>query len=399
VTSIPLNFWSDSDRKAIREQLGRILGSAPFLQSRRRQRFLEYIIDETLAGRGGRLKGYTIGLEVFARPATFDPVADPIVRIEAVRLREKLRQYYTSVGRSDPIRISLPKGTYTPQIAFRQATEFSAWLERESNRANGARFGSSSAALMGLYGTRDIDSHNELLAGLKRFWVYTREACGQAQQHFAQAIDLDREHATAHAWLARTHIWQFCMNWCPDAASGILTAGEHARRAVELDDKLPLAHSILGKIHLYQKDSENAVIEGYRACALDPISAEAKMFLSFILAATGHGSAALSTIETAMLLQPHPSSYYFETLGLCHFARGDYDRAISAFLSGIELNPSYMPARYELAITYGVCGRVDEAQAEASIVKADWPDVAADFFVEPRLADIYLRGKQVAGLA
>ncbi len=118
---IPLNCWSESDQKAIREQLDRIVSSGPFLQSRRRQRFLEYLVNETLAGRGERLKGRNIALEVFSRPETFDPVADPLVRIEAARLREKLNQYYEGAGRSDPIRIDLPKGTYTPHIELRQA--------------------------------------------------------------------------------------------------------------------------------------------------------------------------------------------------------------------------------------------------------------------------------------
>ena len=119
MTAISLNCWSESDQKAIREQLVRILNSGPFHQSQRRQRFLEYLVNETLAGRGERLKAYNVALEVFDRPETFDPVTDPLVRIEAARLREKLREYYGTDGQSDPIHIDLPKGTYTPQIEFR----------------------------------------------------------------------------------------------------------------------------------------------------------------------------------------------------------------------------------------------------------------------------------------
>ena len=81
-----------------------------------RQRFLKYIVNETLAGRSDRLTGYNLALEVFGRPETFDPAVDPLVRIEAARLREKLREYYGAEGQNDPIRIDLPKGTYTPQI-------------------------------------------------------------------------------------------------------------------------------------------------------------------------------------------------------------------------------------------------------------------------------------------
>jgi TolB-like protein/tetratricopeptide (TPR) repeat protein len=119
VTAISLNCWSESDQKAIREQLVRILNSGPFHQSQRRQRFLEYLVNEALAGRGERLKAYNVALEVFERPETFDPITDPLVRIEAARLRDKLREYYGTDGQSDPIHIDLPKGTYTPQIEFR----------------------------------------------------------------------------------------------------------------------------------------------------------------------------------------------------------------------------------------------------------------------------------------
>ena len=114
---IPRVRWNVTDRKAIREQLDRILRSGAFQKSRRRQTFLEYIVEETLAGRS--VKGYDVGLGVFGRPETFDPAVDPVVRVEAGRLREKLREYYEVEGQGDPIRVVLPKGTYTPQIEFR----------------------------------------------------------------------------------------------------------------------------------------------------------------------------------------------------------------------------------------------------------------------------------------
>jgi TolB-like protein len=130
VTAGSLSRWSESDQRAIREELDRIVHSGPFQQSHRRQRFLEYLVNETLAGRSDRLKGYNVALEVFDRPETFDPIVDPVVRIEAARLREKLREYYEADGQSDPIRIELPKGTYTPQIEFRQAASPNPWPDR-----------------------------------------------------------------------------------------------------------------------------------------------------------------------------------------------------------------------------------------------------------------------------
>jgi TolB-like protein len=121
VTVVTFNGWSESDQKAIREQLDRILNSGPFHQAPRRRRFLEYIVNEALAGRGERLKGYNVALAVFDRAETFDANIDPIVRLEAARLRDRLREYYEADGRDDLVRIELPKGTYTPRIEFRPA--------------------------------------------------------------------------------------------------------------------------------------------------------------------------------------------------------------------------------------------------------------------------------------
>jgi TolB-like protein/tetratricopeptide (TPR) repeat protein len=133
VAAIEPKEWSESDQKAIREQLVRILNSGPFHQAQRRQRFLEYIVNEALAGRGERLKGYNIAQAVFDRAETFDSNIDPIVRLEAGRLRDRLREYYDGDGQGDPIRISLPKGTYTPHIVFRRTPTLDPRPDRAAN--------------------------------------------------------------------------------------------------------------------------------------------------------------------------------------------------------------------------------------------------------------------------
>jgi TolB-like protein len=98
------------------EQLGRILASKAFRQSDRLKRFLTFIVEETIAGRGEGLKEYIVGVEVFGKPDTFDPRNDPIVRVQARRLRSHLAQYYGGEGQDDPLVIELPKGGYAPAI-------------------------------------------------------------------------------------------------------------------------------------------------------------------------------------------------------------------------------------------------------------------------------------------
>ncbi len=104
----------------IREALDRVLGSPEFDASARGRRFLQFIVEETLAGRADRLKGLTIAIDVFGRDATFDPRHDPVVRIEAAKLRRRLERYYLTAGQEDPIRIDIPKGTYVPTFERRK---------------------------------------------------------------------------------------------------------------------------------------------------------------------------------------------------------------------------------------------------------------------------------------
>ena len=98
----------------VRRQLERILASDDFDASERNRRFLRYVVDEALAGRGGRVKAYAIGISVFGRSDDFDAQLDPIVRIEARRLRQSLERYYVLSGRNDALRITIPKGSYVP---------------------------------------------------------------------------------------------------------------------------------------------------------------------------------------------------------------------------------------------------------------------------------------------
>ena len=108
------------DARAVRKQLERILANSEFAQSERMCRFLRLAVEYSLGNRAGELKEYLIGVEVFDRPA-FDPRVDPIVRVEARRLRSKLEKYYEGEGARDEILIALPKGGYAAVFASRQA--------------------------------------------------------------------------------------------------------------------------------------------------------------------------------------------------------------------------------------------------------------------------------------
>jgi TolB-like protein/Tfp pilus assembly protein PilF len=104
----------------VREQLERVLASPTFQQSDRLKRFLTFIVEEAIAGHRDELKEYVIGVQVFGKEESFDPRTDPIVRVQARRLRAKLVQHYREDGRADVLIIDLPKGGYAPVFRDRE---------------------------------------------------------------------------------------------------------------------------------------------------------------------------------------------------------------------------------------------------------------------------------------
>jgi len=104
---------------AVRAQVQRMMASDVFATSPQLAAFLLFVVEAVLRGHAERLKGYTIGVEVLRRDSNFDPQVDPIVRVEATRLRRTLERYYAGPGAEDPIDIDLPRGGYVPRMSWR----------------------------------------------------------------------------------------------------------------------------------------------------------------------------------------------------------------------------------------------------------------------------------------
>ena len=116
----------------IRAELQRILASGIFATADRMKRFLRFVVDETLAGKGDDLNESSLGIEVYDRDETFDPRVDSIVRVDAGRLRSKLREFYESEGASSRIRIEIPKGSYKPLFKRSKETDSGTSAQRRT---------------------------------------------------------------------------------------------------------------------------------------------------------------------------------------------------------------------------------------------------------------------------
>lgn len=116
-------FGLDSIASAeVRAVLEKILASAEFVASPQLCAFLTYIVEAHLAGNEHLLKGQTIGTVVLGRPEGYDSQRDPIVRVEANRLRRTLATYYENSGAEDPVRVFVERGSYVPHFGRRPLT-------------------------------------------------------------------------------------------------------------------------------------------------------------------------------------------------------------------------------------------------------------------------------------
>ena len=107
---------SNSDKEAVREQLGRLLASSYFSHSKRFPTFLGFVVEQTLGGQAANIKERTLGIEIFGRDANYDTSSDPIVRVTATEIRKRVAQYYEDPARGDELRIALPSGSYIPHF-------------------------------------------------------------------------------------------------------------------------------------------------------------------------------------------------------------------------------------------------------------------------------------------
>ena len=113
---------SEEDRSAVREQLERILASPGFRNSRKYPAFLRYIVEHTLNGESDHLKERTLGVEVFGRPPEYDTSVDPVVRVVAAEVRNRIGRYYYESAAPGELLLDLHSGTYVPRFAIPDRT-------------------------------------------------------------------------------------------------------------------------------------------------------------------------------------------------------------------------------------------------------------------------------------
>ena len=197
-----------------------------------------------------------------------------------------------------------------------------------------------------------------------------------AHRLFEQAVALDPDYARAHAQLAMSHAWRWLqrMNGPTEELDRAFVL---ATRAISLDNQEVVCHMALSFVQLCRRRFEEAEFHARKAVALNPSRPNALVLLADVLTFTGRADDAVPLVADAMRLDPHHPAWYWQELGMAHFAARRYAEAIAA----IRHQPTLQYTEHVyLAVCYAQLGEEDAMRAAAAEVLRLRPDFSAAAF-------------------
>lgn len=358
----------------IQAELDRILSSEAFRRVERPSRFLRHLVFTTIAGEGHLLKESLLGIEVFDRPASWDPRLDPIVRQEAARLRKRLARYYEIEAPDSPLRIEVPVGNYVPlftkrvELTERQEPQPDPMPPLLQKRHSfhwpwskwGALAGLSILVALGLGALARVKPQLALsqpktkaeelyLEGVYHWQKRTPESLKRALDLFTQSIVSDPKYALAYVGLADCYnlLREFAAMPEEEAYPRALAA---TRKALELDNRSAEAHASLAFISFWWNwNAPVAEREYRRAIDLNPNYATAHHWYATFLSSRLRQDEALEQIGIAQRLEPSSTSILADK-ALILYLDGRRDDAVS-LLQQLEIESPSLPSTHRYLAT------------------------------------------------
>lgn len=406
--------------KATRLQLDRILSSTTFQQVDRLKRFLHFIVSEHLEGRGDELKEYVVGVQVFGKESSFDPRTDPIVRVQARRLRARLERYYATEGEHDELIVELPKGGYTPVIRHRE-------IRHDSRRSLGASLASRNTIAVLSFADNSAEGNlrhfcnslrQEIIHGLTRFRSLRvvasepREAFGDLRDvgvHLDAAVLINggvrrsgeclRVTAQVIDTGSGSYVWSEAIDVpaaeLPSAPERIaqlvverlkpdLLEPDQSRWMGQPTQNLA-AHNLYlqGRYHLNQRTEEGlqkaveffdkAIVEDAHYALAHSGLSDANALLAHygVLAPTDVWTKAASSAATAVMLDGNSAETHTSLAHMKATQEWDWAASEREFQRAIGLNTRYPTAHHWYAMSCLVpMGRLDDASEQMAIAQA-----------------------------
>jgi tetratricopeptide (TPR) repeat protein len=220
--------------------------------------------------------------------------------------------------------------------------------------------------------TNNLEAYDYWLRGhelsLRSLQETKKELNEQARQLYEKALALDPSYAGAYAGLGWSYFLDWFYVWNTDRAQTLDRASELAQKAATLDDSLSMPHWILSLASLWNRQHEQAIVEGERAVALDTNDADSYVSLGNILVFAGRPEEGIVLIQKAMRLNPHYPPRYLNLLGFAYRMAGQCEEAIVPLKKAVTLEPDFLPAHFNLAACYAELDHLEEARTEIAEV-------------------------------
>jgi tetratricopeptide (TPR) repeat protein len=392
------------DPSAIQAAAERAAASRSLRPSAHLVRLLRFLVNETLAGRGGRLKEYVLGTEVFDRGPDFDPQIDTIVRVQVRRLRSKLTEYYANEGAHDSIRIQLNPGSYAP--IFEPVCRETDAPGADATRVDRARTvmaprwlpALAAVVIVGLASWAIVawrhaaappaapaavavnrDAHALYLQAKAAYATGSREALSTSEALFEQALAVDPRYAPAHAGLAYTYLMESSNFAAP--ADVMPKARDAANRALAVDASIVEAQTALGTVALfYDWNARAADAAISRALSVDPRSSSAHELRAERLMADGRFDAALVEIQVAQQADPLSAALEYDA-GWILIAARRYGESAAASRRALARDPNFALARGILGLALVLDGHDHDGIAELETASAQGESAILDLML------------------
>lgn len=251
--------------------------------------------------------------------------------------------------------------------------------------------------------TNDMAAYDYFLRGTENYYRFRQETNAEARQLFTRALEHDPQYTAAYALIGYTYWTDWYSQWTPDPKA-LERAFQAAQKAMTLDDSLSAAHQIASIVYLWQRRYEQAFVEAERAVAANPNEATAYWTKGFVLNFIQKYQEALQAVETAIRLNPHSPPYYLLELGKAYRFLGQPEKAIIAQKAALARNPTFLPARLQLAGVYSELGQEKEAEAEVTQIMQLSPNFSLAThqqsvpYKEPSVLERYIDSLRKAGL-
>jgi len=389
-------------------QLERILKSPALATSPSLCRFLRFIVEETLAGRSGSIKEYSLGVNVFGRGDEFNPRLDPIVRVQARNLRGRIARYYSGEGAADPVAIELPKGAYVPVFHVVEpaapsapAAEMIAAAETAAETIDAPAAASAAdprgggvwprpalivaavlvlllaivallmahphAAPSSLTHVPDVVAQDLYIRGRYVMDRQTETSLRESAVSFQQAIARDPKFAPAYAGLADAYNLLSQLGYMPPR-EGMEKARALAMQALAIDPRLAEGHvSLASVVEAYDWNWAGAEREYRRALELNPGLPAAHLWYGMFLRDQGRLQEALPELRRAAQLEPL-SALTSVNLAYGLLAEGNYGAAVEQSRRAVELSPGLVSA--DMMLAHASQAASNTAESEAALARA-----------------------------